>query len=120
LKYTEKFKKYSREKSWKETLQEELKNNRPGHEIRQQTLGNLRAHGLPGDVLEKLGQMEGYGYPSKDHFLTILKMVIGGEDTEKYHELILKQSESRFQPDPGRIVQGLMTLYTFLHAKKTV
>ena len=120
VKYTEEFTKSPRKKSQEETLQEELKHNRPSYEINQQTLHNLREHGLPRDVLEKLKELKDFGCSEPAHVHLVMKFIVGNEDAQKYRELILKQSESYFLPDPDRIVQGMRTLSSFLQPKKPV
>ena len=61
--------------------------------ITKQSLDNLTAEGLSGEVLKAMKSLENMEFIDEDKFLTQLKARLGEEQTKRYESLILKHAE---------------------------
>jgi uncharacterized membrane protein YphA (DoxX/SURF4 family) len=64
----------------------------PSFKITEQSVENVKAAGVPNDVLEKLQSIKDQEVTQEEEFLGILKTTIGEEQTVKYKSLILKHA----------------------------
>ena len=64
----------------------------PSYNITEQLLENVKAEGIPNDILEKLQNIKGQEVTQEEEFLGVLKTTIGEEQTVKHKSLILKHA----------------------------
>lgn len=81
--------------------------------VTKQSLDDMKAEGVPDDVLEGLKNIENYEVIGEDRFLNLLKVTIGEEQTVRYNLLILKHAlkfvgqflRSSAELDKGRMAE---------------